>query len=197
VRGLSLFLFASFLITLSACNRTATTVAQANGQGFAGAIDLAKISNECKFKETETLIYAVDCQLMVQLDDGSKQTAESIREGIHIDWRAPYSILGEEVEVDSCQVSANQLSQSCVISVASQETTKVQVDSTVTVIETQKQAVKSAALLLLEWQQNYGTKATATCEQVPGDFDGDGDVDGRDFMQWQRGYAPVPRNCPQ
>jgi hypothetical protein len=27
---------------------------------------------------------------------------------------------------------------------------------------------------------------------VQGDFDGDGDVDGRDFLVWQRGNAPLP-----
>ena len=26
----------------------------------------------------------------------------------------------------------------------------------------------------------------------PGDFDGDGDVDGADFMAWQRGQSPNP-----
>lgn len=26
----------------------------------------------------------------------------------------------------------------------------------------------------------------------PGDFDGDGDVDGRDFLSWQRGVSPTP-----
>jgi hypothetical protein len=26
----------------------------------------------------------------------------------------------------------------------------------------------------------------------PGDFDGDGDVDGRDFLAWQRGNSPTP-----
>jgi len=29
-------------------------------------------------------------------------------------------------------------------------------------------------------------------EGVPGDFDGDGDVDGRDFLSWQRGVSPTP-----
>ena len=27
---------------------------------------------------------------------------------------------------------------------------------------------------------------------LPGDFDGDGDVDGRDFLEWQRGNSPDP-----
>jgi uncharacterized lipoprotein YddW (UPF0748 family) len=27
---------------------------------------------------------------------------------------------------------------------------------------------------------------------IPGDFDGDGDVDGRDFLSWQRGESPAP-----
>ena len=26
----------------------------------------------------------------------------------------------------------------------------------------------------------------------PGDFDADGDVDGRDFLKWQRGISPTP-----
>jgi hypothetical protein len=29
-------------------------------------------------------------------------------------------------------------------------------------------------------------------ESLPGDFDGDGDVDGRDFLAWQRGSSPSP-----
>lgn len=29
-------------------------------------------------------------------------------------------------------------------------------------------------------------------DTLPGDFDGDGDVDGRDFLVWQRGGSPVP-----
>jgi hypothetical protein len=31
-----------------------------------------------------------------------------------------------------------------------------------------------------------------TVEGTPGDFDGDGDVDGRDFLAWQRGESPTP-----
>ena len=27
---------------------------------------------------------------------------------------------------------------------------------------------------------------------MPGDFDGDGDVDGNDFLTWQRGESPIP-----
>ena len=35
--------------------------------------------------------------------------------------------------------------------------------------------------------------ATLTIDEIPsGDFDGDGDVDGRDFLQWQRGGSPNP-----
>jgi hypothetical protein len=34
----------------------------------------------------------------------------------------------------------------------------------------------------------YGTISTGT----PGDFDSDGDVDGRDFLVWQRGGSPAP-----
>jgi hypothetical protein len=30
---------------------------------------------------------------------------------------------------------------------------------------------------------------------TPGDFDGDGDVDGRDFLLWQRGGSPSPRSA--
>ena len=30
---------------------------------------------------------------------------------------------------------------------------------------------------------------------VPGDFDNDGDVDGRDFLRWQRGGSPNPRSA--
>ena len=29
-------------------------------------------------------------------------------------------------------------------------------------------------------------------EETPGDFNGDGDVDGRDFLDWQRGSSPTP-----
>ena len=31
-----------------------------------------------------------------------------------------------------------------------------------------------------------------TTTENPGDFDGDGDVDGRDFLAWQRGQSPTP-----
>jgi hypothetical protein len=33
---------------------------------------------------------------------------------------------------------------------------------------------------------------TAGSSSIPGDFDGDGDVDGRDFLVWQRGGSPAP-----
>jgi hypothetical protein len=49
---------------------------------------------------------------------------------------------------------------------------------------------------LFEWSQNYGTRAEPGCDDVPGDYDGDGDVDGRDFLAMQRGATPVPRRCP-
>ena len=32
----------------------------------------------------------------------------------------------------------------------------------------------------------------AVIETATGDFDGDGDVDGRDFLRWQRGGSPNP-----
>jgi hypothetical protein len=35
------------------------------------------------------------------------------------------------------------------------------------------------------WTEGTGTSVT-------GDFDGDGDVDGRDFLAWQRGSSPTP-----
>ncbi len=35
-------------------------------------------------------------------------------------------------------------------------------------------------------------KLTDATPSVPGDFDGDGDVDGRDFLSWQRGVSPTP-----
>ena len=35
---------------------------------------------------------------------------------------------------------------------------------------------------LADWQNNYGTSATASA---------DGDVDGRDFLVWQRGGSPA------
>ncbi|MGE0599083.1 MAG: hypothetical protein AB7J35_08455 [Dehalococcoidia bacterium] len=36
---------------------------------------------------------------------------------------------------------------------------------------------------LAAWQSNYGATTTAT--------DGNGDVDGRDFLIWQRGASPA------
>jgi hypothetical protein len=35
-------------------------------------------------------------------------------------------------------------------------------------------------------------KAFVTTDALLGDFDGDGDVDGRDFLEWQRGNSPDP-----
>ncbi len=35
------------------------------------------------------------------------------------------------------------------------------------------------------------TQIISTAEGLPGDFDGDGDVDGRDFLAWQRGESPT------
>jgi hypothetical protein len=49
---------------------------------------------------------------------------------------------------------------------------------------------------VVEWSENYGTIALPSCDDVPGDYDGDGDVDGRDFLAMQRGQTPVPRKCP-
>jgi hypothetical protein len=37
---------------------------------------------------------------------------------------------------------------------------------------------------------NYGDLAVIATEDA--DFDGDGDVDGRDFLAWQRGQSPDP-----
>lgn len=36
------------------------------------------------------------------------------------------------------------------------------------------------------------TMLVADQSAIPGDFDGDGDVDGRDFLAWQRGGSPTP-----
>lgn len=35
-------------------------------------------------------------------------------------------------------------------------------------------------------------KISAPSSALPGDFDLDGDVDGRDFLEWQRGNSPIP-----
>ncbi len=32
----------------------------------------------------------------------------------------------------------------------------------------------------------------STIQDLPGDFDADGDLDGRDFLLWQRGQSPIP-----
>lgn len=39
---------------------------------------------------------------------------------------------------------------------------------------------------------DYTLQLTVAGSSTPGDFDGDGDVDGRDFLIWQRGDSPVP-----
>jgi hypothetical protein len=50
--------------------------------------------------------------------------------------------------------------------------------------------------LEFEFGYNGGGIAGGIVEYVsdttPGDFDGDGDVDGRDFLRWQRGQSPSP-----
>ena len=40
--------------------------------------------------------------------------------------------------------------------------------------------------------QDYGLAWWAGEANTAGDFDGDGDVDGRDFLKWQRGESPNP-----
>jgi hypothetical protein len=42
----------------------------------------------------------------------------------------------------------------------------------------------------LEWIVQYGANAVTIETYLPGDFDEDGDVDGRDFLLWQRGGSP-------
>ena len=39
---------------------------------------------------------------------------------------------------------------------------------------------------------DYITPPTLPDSSLPGDFDGDGDADGRDFLAWQRGESPSP-----
>lgn len=45
------------------------------------------------------------------------------------------------------------------------------------------------------WQENYGTVNTAT--QPLGDTDDDGDVDGRDFLAWQRQFGNITLVAPR
>jgi T5SS/PEP-CTERM-associated repeat protein len=48
----------------------------------------------------------------------------------------------------------------------------------------------------LKWELNYtpNSASLTVAEGSDGDFDGDGDVDGRDFLLWQRGSSPDPRS---
>jgi hypothetical protein len=41
------------------------------------------------------------------------------------------------------------------------------------------------------WYDGIGYAGVTSTNQL-GDFDGDGDVDGRDFLVWQRGESPIP-----
>lgn len=44
------------------------------------------------------------------------------------------------------------------------------------------------------------TSCEGSCDSLtaePGDFDGDGMVDGRDFLAWQRGISPNPLSAPE
>jgi T5SS/PEP-CTERM-associated repeat protein len=49
----------------------------------------------------------------------------------------------------------------------------------------------------LKWELDYDQNSASltVVEGSDGDFDGDGDVDGRDFLIWQRGGSPVPRSA--
>jgi len=38
----------------------------------------------------------------------------------------------------------------------------------------------------------FGLYELTAAPSVPGDFDADGDVDGFDFLRWQRGESPLP-----
>jgi hypothetical protein len=52
---------------------------------------------------------------------------------------------------------------------------------------------------MVDWRENFGTTPTLDlhpepgqpCENVPGDYDGDRDVDGNDFLIMQRGQPPL------
>ena len=44
---------------------------------------------------------------------------------------------------------------------------------------------------LYAWEANFGPPV-AEQNSLPGDFNDDGDVDGADFLRWQRGESPVP-----
>jgi T5SS/PEP-CTERM-associated repeat protein len=48
----------------------------------------------------------------------------------------------------------------------------------------------------LKWELDYTSNSASltVVEGSDGDFDGDGDVDGRDFLLWQRGSSPDPRS---
>jgi fibronectin-binding autotransporter adhesin len=48
----------------------------------------------------------------------------------------------------------------------------------------------------LKWELEYtpNSASLTVAEGSDGDFDGDGDVDGRDFLLWQRGNSPDPRS---
>jgi T5SS/PEP-CTERM-associated repeat protein len=49
----------------------------------------------------------------------------------------------------------------------------------------------------LKWELEYtpNSASLTVVEGSDGDFDGDGDVDGRDFLIWQRGGSPNPRSA--
>jgi fibronectin-binding autotransporter adhesin len=49
----------------------------------------------------------------------------------------------------------------------------------------------------LKWELDYtpNSASLTVVEGSDGDFDGDGDVDGRDFLLWQRGSSPDPRSA--
>ncbi len=44
----------------------------------------------------------------------------------------------------------------------------------------------------LEWFVNYSATSVELISTFAGDFDFDGDVDGFDFLNWQRGESPDP-----
>jgi Tol biopolymer transport system component len=47
----------------------------------------------------------------------------------------------------------------------------------------------------LAWVTNNLYTTGTLSVSLPGDFDGDGDVDGRDFLIWQRGGSPSPKSA--